>query len=163
MLPMQNSNSAYTTLLTHLQARIGQEVTSDWHTVTQVQINQFADATLDHQWIHIDPERAQRESPFAAPGQGSTVAHGFLTLSLLSHFMSSAVKLPPVKAGVNYGCEKLRFVSPVPAGSRVRALLSLKEVQEHSPMLQLHWEVTIMREGSDKPAVAALWLTRLLP
>jgi acyl dehydratase len=160
---MPNSNSAYDTLLVHLQSRIGQVVTSDWHTITQVQINQFADATLDHQWIHIDPERAKRESPFATPGEGSTVAHGFLTLSLLSHFMSSAVKLPPVKAGVNYGCEKLRFVSPVPVGSRVRAQLSLKEVQEHGAMLQLSWDVTITREGSEKPAVVALWLTRLVP
>jgi acyl dehydratase len=160
---MPNSNSAYDTLLAHLQSRIGQAVTSDWHTITQAQINQFADATLDHQWIHIDSERAKRESPFAAPGEGSTVAHGFLTLSLLSHFMSSAVKLPPVKAGVNYGCEKLRFVSPVPVGSRVRAELSLKEVQEHGAMLQLSWDVTIMREGCEKPAVVALWLTRLVP
>jgi acyl dehydratase len=161
--PNSPHNSTYNDLLVHLQSRIDKIVMSDWHTITQAQIDQFADATLDHQWIHTDPERSRRESPFALAGEGKTVAHGFLTLSLLSHLMASAVKLPPVKAGVNYGCDKLRFVSPVPVDSRVRAVLSLKAVQEQAPMLQLHWDVTIEREGHEKPAIVAQWLTRLVP
>jgi acyl dehydratase len=155
--------SSLETVRAALQARLGQANTSDWHTITQLQINAFADATLDHQWIHVDEARAKRESPLSPPGQGTTVAHGFLTISLLSHFMESALQLPPVRAGVNYGCDKLRFVSPVPVGSRVRGVMTLKEVTEHLPMLQLRWDVVIEREGSDKPAVIAEWLTRILP
>jgi acyl dehydratase len=155
--------SSLETVRAALQARLGQANTSDWHTITQQQINAFADATLDHQWIHVDEARAKRESPLSPPGQGTTVAHGFLTISLLSHFMESALQLPPVRAGVNYGCDKLRFVSPVPVGSRVRGVMTLKEVTEHLPMLQLRWDVVIEREGSDKPAVIAEWLTRILP
>ncbi len=155
--------SSLETVRSTLQARIGLATTSDWHTITQSQINAFADATLDHQWIHVDEARAKRESPLSPPGHGTTVAHGFLTISLLSHFMESLPKLPPVKAGVNYGCDKLRFVSPVPVGSRVRGVLTLKEVTEHLPMLQMRWDVVIEREGSDKPAVVAEWLTRVLP
>jgi acyl dehydratase len=155
--------TAHDTVLAALQTQIGRATTSDWHTITQTQINAFADATLDQQWIHVDEVRAQRESPLSPPGKGTTVAHGFLTISLLSHFMASAVTLPPVTAGVNYGCDKLRFVSPVPVNSRVRGVITLKEVTVHAPMLQLRWDVVVEREGADKPAVVAEWLTRVLP
>lgn len=155
---MQNN-----TVINALQALIGKVHTSEWHTITQAQINAFADATLDHQWIHVDEARAKTESPLSTPGSGTTVAHGFLTISLLSHFMESAIKLPPVKAGVNYGCDKLRFVSPVPVNSRVRGVITLMEVSEVAPMLQLKWGLVIEREGSDKPAAVAEWLTRVLP
>jgi acyl dehydratase len=152
-----------TTVINSLHALIGKAHTSDWHMITQAQINAFADATLDHQWIHVDEERAKRESPLSTPGNGTTVAHGFLTISLLSHFMESAIKLPPMKAGVNYGCDKLRFVSPVPVNTRVRGVITLAEVTDVAPMLQLRWHLVIEREGSDKPAAAAEWLTRVLP
>jgi acyl dehydratase len=155
---MQNES-----VITQLQAMIGKVHTSDWHTITQSQINAFADATLDHQWIHVDEARARQSSPLSSPGNGTTVAHGFLTISLLSHFMDSAVKLPPVKAGVNYGCDKLRFVTPVPVNSRVRGVITLTEVSEALPMLQLKWQLEVQLEGSTKPAAVALWITRVLP
>ena len=101
-------------------ASVGQEgVVSDWLTVTQDQINQFAQATGDHQWIHIDPERA-KEGPFGTP-----IAHGFLTLSLLPRFFATAFKIDNVRMGVNYGLNKVRFTSPVPVGSRLRAHMKL--------------------------------------
>lgn len=161
---MQNQeNLTYQNALAALQGLVAKPHTSDWHRITQAQINAFAEATLDHQWIHVDEARAKRESPLTPPGQGTTVAHGFLTISLLSHFMESALKLPQMKAGVNYGCDKLRFVSPVPVGSRVRAIITLKDVTEHPPMVQLRWDIVIECEGVSKPAVVAEWLTRALP
>ncbi|MGH8768237.1 MAG: MaoC family dehydratase, partial [Burkholderiales bacterium] len=103
--------------LEELAAKVGQEVVvSDWLEVTQERIDQFADATGDHQWIHVDVERARRESPF-----GTTIAHGFLTLSLLSHFLNNSLEFGNSKMGVNYGCNRLRFTAPVKAGSRLRA------------------------------------------
>jgi acyl dehydratase len=142
-----------------------QAATSDWVDVTQDMINRFAEVTHDHQWIHLDVARAQAESPFKHPTTGArtTVAHGFLTISLLSHLMHQAVGMPPVKAGVNYGCDKLRFVSPVPAGSRVRGVVKLLKLEEVPGMLQLHWDVTIECEGSEKPAAVAVWITRVVP
>ena len=111
--------------LEELAAKVGQEVVvSDWLEVTQERINQFADATGDHQWIHVDVERARRESPF-----GTTIAHGFLTLSLLSHFLNNSLEFGNSKMGVNYGCNRLRFTAPVKAGSRLRARFKLKEFQ----------------------------------
>jgi acyl dehydratase len=138
---------------------------SEWLVITQDMIQRFADVTLDHQWIHLDQERAKAESPFKHPmtGERTTVAHGFLTISLLSHFMQQAVGMPPVKAGVNYGCDKLRFVSPVPSGSRVRAVVKLMKFEEVPGMLQLHWDVTLECEGSEKPAAIAQWITRVVP
>ena len=104
----------------------GKEVAvSDWLTVTQKMIDDFADATLDHQWIHIDPERAVRESPF-----GATVAHGFLTLSLLSHFVSNSIDLGPSRLGVNYGLNRLRFTAPVRVESRLRARFVIKDASK---------------------------------
>jgi acyl dehydratase len=153
-----------------LKQSVGRTGESAWVTVTQEMINQFATLTLDEQWIHVDVERAQRESPFLLPGTssgmeegGTTVAHGFLTLSLLSHFLGSAVQLPAVKAAINYGCDKLRFVTPVPAGARVRGVVTLAAVEEAPGMLQLRFDVVIELEHAPRPAVIAAWLTRLVP
>ena len=144
--------------LDELKQLVGQEVAvTDWFTMTQDRIQQFADATLDHQWIHVDVERAKRESPFKAP-----IAHGFLTLSLLAHFMQQAVAVKQgVRMGVNYGMNKVRFVSPVRVGSNMRArfvLQSLKDVEGNG--IEAQYYATIETEGSDKPACVAEWLVR---
>jgi acyl dehydratase len=147
--------------------RSGQAATGDWLPITQDMIDRFGEVTHDPQWIHSDVARAARESPFLGgfpPGTGPTVAHGFLTLSLFSHLMASALQLPPVKAGVNYGCDKLRFVAPVPVNARVRAVVKLLTVEPASAgMLQLRWDLTIEIEGMDRPALAAVWLSRIVP
>ena len=143
--------------LSELPPLVGQEVAvTDWLTITQDQVNQFADATHDHQWIHVDPERAQA-GPFGAP-----IAHGFLTLSLLSKFFAMAVTLRDVRMGVNYGLNKVRFMAPVPVGSRLRAHLHLHSATPiEGNGLQLQWNVTVEREGSDKPVCAAESLVRI--
>lgn len=123
----------------------------DWVQITQEQINLFADATHDHQWIHIDVERAKKESPFGGP-----IAHGYLTLSLFPHMISKAFRLKQsFKMGVNYGLNKLRFMSPVPAGGRVRARMELLEVSEVKGGYQVGWRVTVDIEGQEKPACVA--------
>jgi acyl dehydratase len=143
--------------LADLAACVGQQVsTTDWLTITQQQIQQFADATGDQQWIHVDEERAKK-GPFGAP-----IAHGFLTLSLLSYFFDTAVAVREVRMGVNYGLNKVRFMAPVPVGSRLRAQLKLAQVSPiEGPGLQVQWDVTIEREGSDKPVCVAESLARL--
>jgi acyl dehydratase len=138
------------------QAMVGKEVgVSSWHVVDQSRINAYADVIEDHQFIHIDPERAKRETPF-----GSTVAHGFLTMSLMS-IMSYEV-MPVIEGttmGVNYGFEKLRFISPVRAGRRVRGRFVLMEAKvRQSKTLQSLTNVTVEIEGEDKPAIVADWL-----
>lgn len=134
---------------------VGQDVAvSDWVTVSQEQVNRFAEATGDHQWIHVDVERA-RQGPFGAP-----IVHGFLTLSLLSWFFDNAVQVGQVRMGVNYGLNKVRFMAPVPVGSRLRAHLHLLRADPIDSGLQLEWNVTIEREGSDKPACVAQSLVR---
>jgi len=139
-----------------LAAKVGQEVVvSDWLEVTQERINQFADATGDHQWIHVDVERARRESPF-----GTTIAHGFLTLSLLSHFLNNSLEFGNSKMGVNYGCNRLRFTAPVKAGSRLRARFTLKEFQRIEGGVQMIWDVTMECEGQQKPVLVAEWVGR---
>ena len=142
--------------LAELPAPVGQEVAvSDWLTVTQEQVNLFAQATGDHQWIHVDVERA-RAGPFGAP-----IAHGFLTLSLLPKLMESAIEIRNTRMGVNYGLNKVRFTAPVPVGSRLRArmkLLSCEPIDNDG--MQIAWLVTVEREGSDKPACVAESLTR---
>jgi acyl dehydratase len=140
-----------------LKSLVGQEVgASDWFEVTQSRINDFADATEDHQWIHIDLERAKTDSPFH-----STIAHGFLTLSLLPHLVAQAVKVQgDFKMGINYGLNRLRFVSPVLAGSRVRAKLTLQSVEDVAGGNQITWSVTCETEGGQKPALVAEWLVR---
>ncbi len=135
---------------------VGTEIgVSDWIDVTQDAINQFADVTHDHQFIHVDPEAAAK-TPFGGP-----IAHGFLTLSLLSAMgAGTAVRFENVAMGVNYGFEKVRFMQPVPAGGKVRGRFVLKDVKERQPkQYQLTYEVTVEIEGIEKPALIAEWLT----
>jgi acyl dehydratase len=142
--------------VTKLGEFVGREVgVSEWVEVSQERINQFAEATEDRQWIHTDPERAARESPFER-----TIAHGFLTLSLLSELMRLAVSVGGVRMGVNYGLDRVRFVSPVPAGSRIRGRFTLSALKEKRSGAQATWDVTVEREGEDKPCCVAEWLVR---
>lgn len=143
--------------IAELAACVGQKVAvSDWLTITQQQVNLFADATGDHQWIHIDPEKA-RSGPFGTP-----IAHGFLTLSLIPQFFAMAFKVSATRLGVNYGLNKVRFTSPVPVGSRLRARMKLLAVQPlDQGGSQFTWEVTVEREGQTKPACIAESLVRL--
>ena len=145
--------------LAELAACVGQEVAvSDWIEITQERINQFAQATGDHQWIHVDPERA-KAGPFGAP-----IAHGFLTLSLLPVFFESSYKVTQTRMGVNYGLNKVRFTSPVPVGSRLRARMTLLDAQAiDNKGLQMTWSVAVEREGSDKPVCVAESLSRHYP
>ncbi|MCX7141578.1 MAG: MaoC family dehydratase [Proteobacteria bacterium] len=142
--------------ITQLQQKVGQEVgVSPWFEVGQDRIDQFASAIVDPQWIHVDPERARRESPY-----GGTIAHGFLTLSLLSHLLESAIDVSRMKMGVNYGLNRVRFTGAVPAGSRIRGHFVLAGLDSIKGGSQLTWTVTVEREGSDKPACVAEWVTR---
>ena len=127
---------------------------SDWHTVTQDQINVFADATNDHQWIHVDPEAAAK-GPF-----GTTIAHGFLTLSLIPMFAVQVSRVTGVRMGVNYGLNKVRFPAPVPVGSRLRAGVKVLSFEEIPGGAQAVNEVTIEREGGDKPCCVAETVVR---
>ncbi|MEV0700735.1 MaoC family dehydratase [Saccharopolyspora sp. NPDC050389] len=130
--------------------------TSEWLTITQEQVNLFADATLDHQWIHIDVERAE-QGPFGGP-----IAHGFLTLSLLPKLNSQTYKFEGAKMGINYGLNKVRFPSPVLVGSRVRSTTELADVTEVAGGLQLTVKSTIEIEGAAKPACVAEGLSRVM-
>lgn len=127
---------------------------SEWHQVTQGQVNLFADATGDHQWIHVDPERA-RGGPFGGP-----IAHGYLTLALSNHFLPQIVDVRGFSMGVNYGVDKVRFPTPVPVGSRIRAGAELVAVDEVSGGIQTTTQITIEVEGSDKPACVIEALSR---
>ncbi|MDP2818440.1 MAG: MaoC family dehydratase [Polaromonas sp.] len=142
--------------LSELAACVGQEVAvSDWLTISQAQVNLFAEATGDHQWIHVDPEKA-KAGPFGAP-----IAHGFLTLSLLPKFFESSFEIVQSRMGVNYGLNKVRFTAPVPVGSRLRArmkLLSCETIADNG--VQMAWEVTVEREGAAKPVCIAESLVR---
>jgi acyl dehydratase len=142
--------------LSDLGGLLGREVaTSDWLLVTQERIDAFADATGDHQWIHVDTERARTETPF-----GATIAHGFLTLSLLTALMHDAVTVDGPRMTLNYGLNRVRFVSPVPSGSRVRARIALGKIEDIGDSIQATWSVTVEREGGDKPAAVAEWIVR---
>ena len=121
----------------------------DWVEITQDRIDRFADATGDHQWIHVDPERA-KAGPF-----GTTIAHGFMTLSLLPEMGASAIHVDDVRMGVNYGLNKVRFTAPVPSGSRVRGHFTLLKFEHLEGGAQLTYEVRMEREGSDKPVCIA--------
>jgi acyl dehydratase len=140
-----------------LKTLVGQEIAvTDWFNVTQQRIQQFADATLDHQWIHVDVERACRESPFKAP-----IAHGFLTLSLLPHVMHQALEIKHgIRLGVNYGLNRVRFVSPVRAGSNVRARIVLQSLKDVPNGMEAVFNVTIEVEGGEKPSCVAEWVVR---
>jgi len=141
--------------LASLKARVGEELAvGEWLTVDQAMIDKFADATGDHQWIHIDRERAAK-GPF-----GTTIAHGFLTLSLLPKLAESALKVDDVRMGVNYGLNRVRFPAPVPSGSRIRAHLKLLAYDPLDGGAQLVMEVTMERDGSDKPVCVAETVSR---
>jgi acyl dehydratase len=142
--------------LAHLREHVGREVgTSDWVVVTQERINAFADATGDHQWIHVDAERAAVESPY-----GTTIAHGFLTLSLISALMRNALSVGGVGITINYGLNRVRFVSAVPAGAHIRGRIALVEVHDTGDGAQATWRVTVERESAEKPCLIADWVVR---
>lgn len=132
----------------------GHQAVSDWLIVSQARINAFAEATEDRQWVHIDVERAKRESPYGAP-----IAHGFLTLSLVSHLLSQALTLEGVRMGVNYGLNRVRFIAPVIAGSRIKGRFVVTHIERKEKEMKITWAVTIEREGEEKPCCVAEWLT----
>ena len=139
-----------------LRDRVGQEIAvSDWLEVAQDRVNQFADATGDHQWIHVDPVRAAAETPFR-----TTIAHGFLTLSLISTLLRDAIDLSGLRMAINYGLNRVRFVSPVPAGARIRGRFTLGALETVGGAVQATWQVTVEREHGDKPCLVAEWLVR---
>jgi acyl dehydratase len=136
---------------------VGREIaTTGWLPVTQERIRQFAEATEDRQWIHVDPKRAQRESPY-----GVAVAHGFLTLSLMSQFMREAIQLPNnVRHTINYGLNRVRFPAPVRAGEKIRARVRLQSCRELSNGVEAVFDMTIETEGAEKPCCVAEWILR---
>jgi acyl dehydratase len=136
--------------LDELKAHVGQHLGySDWHEVTQEQVNLFADATGDHQWIHVDVERA-KQGPFGGP-----IAHGYLTLSLTPTLLSQAVRVEGFKMGVNYGLNKLRFPAPVPVGSKLRAGATMLACDDVAGGVQLTYEVVFEVQGAEKPSCVA--------
>jgi acyl dehydratase len=141
-----------------VKASIGREAgVSEWLVVTQELIHEFAALSGDRQWIHVDAERARRESPF-----GATVAHGFLTVALLSRMLSQAVDLrTEAKLRVNYGFNRLRFPAPVPAGARIRAHVTPNAVREVEGGIEIAWGIVVEIENHAKPALAAEWLVRI--
>ncbi|WP_222192837.1 MaoC family dehydratase [Modestobacter italicus] len=140
-----------TTTIAELPSLKGQELgTSDWFEVTQERVNTFAEATGDHQWIHVDVERAKAESPFGGP-----IGHGYLTLSLVVPMYSQVLSVSDAKMGVNYGLNKVRFPAPVPVGSRIRLTATLNDVTEIAGGLQLTIGAVIEREGGEKPVCIA--------
>ncbi len=142
-----------------LKALVGQEVAvSEWVVIDQQRVNLFADATDDHQWIHVDLERSKTESPFGGP-----IAHGFLTLSMLSGLFERTVRMVDATMVVNYGLNKVRFPAPVPVGSRIRARLTLAKLEEIEGGAQLEWNVVVEREGGTKPVCVAELVLRRYP
>ena len=143
-----------------LAAAVGRSFTAgEWLTVTQEQVDRFAEATGDHQWIHVDVERA-KQGPFKG-----TIAHGFLTLSLLAHLQASIPRpdMPAIRMGLNYGLDRVRFIHPVRSGSRIRAAATLVAIEEVAPgQFQQTHEFAVEIEGVDKPALVATWLTRFM-
>jgi acyl dehydratase len=144
--------------LAELRSLVGQEVgVSDWLVVSQSMIDAFAEVTQDRQWIHLDTVRARTESPY-----GTTIAHGFLTLALLTHLQHQAVDLRgDFHRAINYGLNRVRFPAPVRAGARIRARSTLQAIEEIDGGVQLTWLVTVECEGSAKPALVAEWLGRV--
>lgn len=142
--------------LASLSGRIGDELgVSDWLLIEQARIDQFAEATGDHQWIHSNASRAAVESPY-----GTTIAHGFLTLSLVTSLWQQTIEVGDAHMIVNYGCERVRFVSAVPTGSRVRARFTVVAVDGKDDGVQVTWGVVVEREGGDKPCVVLEWKVR---
>jgi acyl dehydratase len=143
------------TSIRELEARVGEEVgVSPWVEVTQERIDTFAKAIDDFQWIHVDRERA-KNSPF-----GGTIAHGFLTLSLLSHLSERTFAFSDRKMGINYGLNRVRFTSPLPVGSKVRARFTLQKYEKIEGGVQVTWNTVVEREGGDKPVLVAEWIGR---
>jgi acyl dehydratase len=139
-----------------LAASIGKEVArSEWETIDQARIDAFAEVTGDRQWIHTDPERARRDSPF-----GTTVAHGYLTLSLLPALIERSLRIDGVAMAVNYGLDRVRFPAPVPAGSRLRVAVALESLTPIGTGVQARWLATIEREGGERPVCVAEMLAR---
>jgi acyl dehydratase len=142
-----------------LGERLGQEfAVSEWMEVTQERIDRFADATEDRQWIHIDRARAQAESPF-----GATVAHGFLTLSLVGALLQGAIAIHGIRLAINYGVNRVRFVAPLPAGSRIRGRFTPVAAHEAGGGVQVTWSVMVEREHGDRPCCVAEWIVRYYP
>jgi len=143
--------------ITSLPSLVGQEVgVSDWFPIEQTRIDTFAEATEDRQWIHLDKDRAAIESPY-----GGTIAHGFLTLSLLSFLMSTAVSFrKQPKMGINYGLNRVRFPSAVPSGAKIRGRFRLLTLEPIEGGVQITWSVTVECQGSDKPCCVAEWIAR---
>jgi acyl dehydratase len=140
-----------------IKSKLGQEVAiSEWVLVDQAKINAFADVTGDHQWIHIDTERAQKESPY-----GTTIGHGYLTLSLFPEFSQSCIRYEGVRQSINYGLNKVRFPSPVRVNSKVRAKFTLHQVDDIEGGIQMEWSVAVEIENQEKPACIANTLVRL--
>jgi len=141
--------------VSELEKRVGEEVgVSPWFLVDQARIDRFAEATNDRQWIHVDPERA-RAGPFE-----STIAHGFLTMSLLPALIESTLSFADRKMGVNYGMNRLRFTAPLPVDSRIRARFVLGAFERKEDLIQTVWNVTVEREGGEKPVLVAEWIGR---
>lgn len=142
----------------NLDGLVGKEMVSPWQQVTQEQVTAFADVTGDRQWIHVDAERARRESPY-----GGTIAHGFYTLSLSSRLLREAVgAIEGARVGINYGLNKVRFPAPLPSGSLVRARCTLQRIDPADGGVQATWKVVIERDGAAKPCCVAEWLVRYL-
>jgi acyl dehydratase len=147
---------ALITTLDELRGFAGREIAvTEWLEITQHRINQFADATDDHQWIHTDPERARRESPY-----GATIAHGFLTLSLLPQFLKDAIQLSDLRMAINYGLNRVRFPAAVRAGSRIRARIAVHSIREAGDATEVTYLITVETENGEKPCCVAEWLAR---
>ena len=144
--------------INHLMSFVGKEMVSSWREITQDEVIRFARVTGDEQWIHVDAERARRESPYQ-----ETIAHGFFTLSLISTLLRDAVgSIEGTRLGVNYGLNKVRFPSPVPVGSLVRARCTLQKLDPADGGVQATWNVVVERDGAAKPCCVAEWLVRYL-
>jgi acyl dehydratase len=141
-----------------LRAGVGSVAVSTPFEISQTTIDAFARLTHDPQWIHVDVERAKRESPFE-----TTIAHGFLTLSMLSAMIESAVRFPPVRSTINYGFNKVRFVAPVPAGSTIVGRFTLASIEPGDGFLSMVWDATVSLAGSNAVVLAAQWLSRVYP
>jgi acyl dehydratase len=143
--------------LQSLKDYVGREIaTTDWLVMTQERIREFAEATGDRQWIHVDPDRARRESPY-----GAAIAHGFLTLSLMSHFLKEAIQLPgDVRQTINYGLNRVRFPAPVRTGEKIRARVRLQSSRELPHSVEAVFDITIETEVAEKPCCVAEWILR---
>ena len=142
--------------LEDLRGKVGREIAvTEWLEITQERINTFADATEDHQWIHVDQERAQRESPYE-----TTIAHGFLTLSLLSKFMKDAIHIDGLRMGINYGLNRVRFPAAVRVGSRIRARFVLQSMRDVGDAAEAIYSITVEGQRAEKPCCVAEWVVR---